>query len=206
MLLKLEDRNLYILNEMDDKIVVTYSDNLIEQNIKTKAKIKTYKDDHNNSFNIAELANGLFCIYDIKIKQQDLIQSILVTAVNDYNTETNSDLLLYKLSMSIDKPVSYDFGNLIIKTKNHFYDLSIYDKSKSNSSVTFKLGNNITVYTNLKFEKLQANENIIFGFKNGERIRYLQVNKEKADFYFPVNENYKVKLMSVIDQLLANHV
>lgn len=202
MYIKLEDKNLYILNELDNNIIVTYSNAFTKQNI----KVKTYKDKNKNMFNIAALNNNIFSVSNINIKQLNLIQNILTTALFNYETNNLQQLFLYRLVISLNKSLNYKFGGLIIKTKNNFYDVSIIDETNYNSSVTFKLYNGITIYTNLSFKKLQINGSVIFEFKEFEKLRYLQIKNEKIYIYFPVNETYKIKLFNTINDLLASYV
>lgn len=204
MFVKLEDKNLYILSETDNSITVTYSNSGANQYLKINTK--KYRDKYKNSFNITNLGEGIFCIHNISIKHIDLIQDILTTAIYNHETNNPQNIFLYRLIIGTNKFVNYDFGGLNIKIKNNFYDISIYDKAKSSNLITFKLHNNITICTNLALEKLQVNGSLIFEFKKYEKIRYLQFKNEKVYIYFPVNEMYKIKLFTIIDQLLANHV
>lgn len=202
MLIKLEDKNLYILNELDNNIVVAYNNTFPKQNI----KVKTYKDKDKNTFNVAILNDNIFCVNNINIKQLDLIQNLLTPALFNHETNNAQQLFLYRLVINLNKSLNYEFGGLVIKTKNNFYDISIVDNTNPNNSVTFKLYNNITVYTNMAFRKLQINGSIIFEFKDFEKVRYLQIKNEKIYVYFPVNETYKIKLFDTINELLARYV
>lgn len=205
MSLKLEDRNLYILDELTNSIIVFYDNRIVKQNIRQRTNIKAFKDKYGNSFKVAEFNNGSFCVFDINIKHYELIHNILTSAICNHEEIEAQDLVLYRLVINNDKPLNLDFGNLLIKIKHHFYDLSIYDKTSSSNPVTFKLHNNFTIYTNLKFERLQVNSNIIFTFKPTEKIRYVQINSRFIYLYMPVNEVYKSKMISIIDQLLASY-
>ncbi|MEM0325401.1 MAG: hypothetical protein QXW35_05850 [Candidatus Aenigmatarchaeota archaeon] len=206
MFIKLEDRNLYLINESYDGIIVIYDNHFINQKNSTTTKTKTYEDKYKNSFNITILEDSIFCVHEINITQFDLIQNILNTALLNHETNNLQDLFLYRLIINSKNSINYEFGGLNIKVKNNFYDISIYDERNISNPITFKLQNNVTFYTNLKFERLQVNGSYIFEFRKTERIRYLQIKNETLYIYFPVNEMYKKKLFSVIDQLLANYV
>lgn len=206
MFVKLEDRNLYLINESYDDIIVIYDNHFINQKINTTTKTKTYEDKYKNSFNITILEDSIFCVHEINITQFDLVQNILNTALLNHETNNLQDLFLYRLIINSKDSINYEFGGLNIKIKNNFYDISIYDERNMSNSITFKLQNNVTFYTNIKFERLQVNDSYIFEFRKTERIRYLQIKNETLYIYFPVNEMYKKKLFSVIDQLLANYL
>jgi len=202
MFIKLEDKNLYILNELNNNIVVTYNNTFPKQ----KIKVKTYKDKNKNTFSIVILNDNMFCVRNISIKQLDLIQNILTPALFNHETNNLQHLFLYRLVINSNKSLNYEFGGLVIKTKNNFYDISIVDITNPNNSVTFKLYNNVTFYTNLAFKKLQINGSIIFEFNDFEKVRYLQIKNERIYVYFPVNETYKIKLFDAINELLAKYV
>lgn len=202
MFIKLEDKNLYILNALNNNIVVTYNNTFPKQ----KIKVKTYKDKNKNTFSIVILNDNMFCVRDISIKQLDLIQNILTPALFNHETNNLQHLFLYRLVINSNKSLNYEFGRLVIKTKNNFYDISIIDITNPNNSVTFKLYNNVTFYTNLAFKKLQINGSIIFEFNDFEKVRYLQIKNERIYVYFPVNETYKIKLFDAINELLAKYV
>lgn len=202
MFIKLEDKNLYILNALNNNIVVTYNNTFPKQ----KIKVKTYKDKNKNTFSIVILNDNMFCVRDISIKQLDLIQNILTPALFNHETNNLQHLFLYRLVINSNKSLNYEFGGLVIKTKNNFYDISIVDITNPNNSVTFKLYNNVTFYTNLAFKKLQINGSIIFEFNDFEKVRYLQIKNERIYVYFPVNETYKIKLFDAINELLAKYV
>lgn len=206
MFIKLEDRNLYLINESYDDIIVIYDNHFIKQKTNTITKTKTYEDKYKNSFSITILEDSIFCVHEIDITQFDLIQSILNTALLNHETNNLQDLFLYRLIINSKNSINYEFGGINIKIKNNFYDISIYDERNMSNPITFKLQNNVTFYTNIKFERLQVNGSYIFEFRKTERIRYLQIKNETVYIYFPVNEIYKKKLFSVIDQLLANYV
>lgn len=206
MLRLLEDKNLYTIDEVNQNIIVMQNIGILHKN-KDK-KVKIFKDKYKNTFRITLFNNNKFYVDNIKIRQIDLIQDIVTTAIEGYNSNEYQNIFLFMLSFNLSKNLNYDFGSLIVKFKIDTYNnnISIYDKTRPGYSTLFKLCNNITLYTNLQIEKIQLNKNLVVEFKDFEKLRYLQISDKKVFIYLPVNDMYKQKLFTVINRLMDEYV